>query len=106
MKSCPEVYEFLCDNLGQEVDSPECREIQRHLNSCENCRHSLEELRETVKLFRAAPAPAVSSATHHRLLEALRVVQHGAGPSSSRAARGRVATRGGRRTRKRRTGIR
>jgi anti-sigma factor RsiW len=95
MKTCSEVYSFLCDNLGQEIDSPECREIHKHLESCEECRRSLEGLRRTVTLFQSAPAPSVSPAVHRRLIKALHSAQVASYAPTTRPARRNAPVRRG-----------
>jgi len=67
--TCHEVYRHICDNLDGDLDSPECREIKVHLESCPDCQGVLRSLKKTVDLYRAAPAPAVPEPAHHRLLE-------------------------------------
>ncbi len=35
--NCKDVMHHICDNLGEELDSPKCVEIKKHLESCDNC---------------------------------------------------------------------
>lgn len=68
---CKDAYKYICDNLDQKVDSPECRAIRKHLEQCPDCSAYLQSLRETVLLYRAVQTPHVSLAVHRRLMAAL-----------------------------------
>ena len=68
---CKDVYQFICDNLDQGSESPECAAIRLHLESCSDCRAYLESLKQTVHLYQAAPAPPVPDAVHRRLMAVL-----------------------------------
>jgi anti-sigma factor RsiW len=50
-------YERLSAYLDNEVDEDERAALERHLPTCEECRDTLEELRQTRALLRALPAP-------------------------------------------------
>jgi len=70
---CKEAYLFICDNLDQPVDSPECREIRRHIADCPDCQSYLDSLKKTVSLYRSMPSPKhVPTSVHQRLM---RVIQ-------------------------------
>ena len=71
MKKCADVYHHICDNIDQELDSPECREIRKHMESCPDCRAYLDSMKKTVALYRSLPAPHVPRTVHSRLLRAL-----------------------------------
>ena len=72
MTDCKEVYLHICENLDQDLNSPQCRQIRRHLEECPDCRAYLETLRKTVTLYRVAPTPALSSRITKKLLKSLR----------------------------------
>ncbi len=69
---CKEVYRFICDNLDQAVDSPECMAMRRHMETCEDCQAYLESLKQTISLYRTVPDPAVPPLVHRRLMSAIR----------------------------------
>ena len=73
MKTCRQVYHHLCENLDQDLESPQCREIKRHLKSCPDCHAYLESLKGAVGLYRQTPVPGVSRAIHARLLHTLKL---------------------------------
>ncbi len=69
---CRDVYRFICDNLDQPVDSPECMAMRRHVESCGDCQAYLESLKQTVSLYRRGADSGVPPAVHRRLMHALR----------------------------------
>ncbi len=85
---CNEAYRFICDNLDQSVDSPECRAIRRHLEECPDCRLYLDSLKKTVTLYRLEPgARKVPPGVHDRLMKMINVnVASHARPKKGRTA--------------------
>ncbi len=71
MSTCKHVYEHICENLDQELDSPQCREIKKHLEACPDCMAYLDSLKKTVSLYRAVPAPKVPRSVHARLIKVI-----------------------------------
>jgi len=71
MNHCKEAYRHICENLDQDINSPQCRQIKRHLEGCPNCRAYLETLRKTITLYRVAPAPELSSSVKKKLLKSI-----------------------------------
>jgi RNA polymerase sigma-70 factor (ECF subfamily) len=55
--TCKEVFNHICENLDEKMDSPRCREIRRHLDRCPNCVAYLDSLKKTIRLYRAYPQP-------------------------------------------------
>lgn len=68
---CPDVYLFICDNLDQDINSPRCREIRKHLEGCTDCSAYLESLKKTVVLYRSFPAPHLPRRVHTQLVKAI-----------------------------------
>ena len=85
---CKEVYRFICDNLDQGSDSPECAAIRLHLDSCADCRAYLETLKQTVHLYQSAPSPRVPQAVHRRLMAVLEECMTGRPRRAGHAGRG------------------
>ena len=50
--TCKEVMSHICDNLGEELDSPKCIEIKAHLETCENCRHYFKSVETTIQFYK------------------------------------------------------
>ncbi len=87
---CKEAYQFICDNLDQSVDSPECRAIRRHIEECPDCQSYLDSLKKTVSLYRTEPAAdRVPQAVHLRLMKIIRV--KAASPPSAKKSRRTVS---------------
>ncbi len=73
---CKDAYLFICDNLDQSVDSPECRAIRRHIEECPDCRSYLDSLKKMVGLYRTEPGTEhVPPAVHQRLMKIIQVNQ-------------------------------
>jgi anti-sigma factor RsiW len=65
------MYRHLCENLDQDLDSPKCREIRRHLDACPECQAYLDSLKKTITLYRMLPTPSVSPTLHRKLIRVL-----------------------------------
>ena len=55
--TCRETYKTICAGIGEELDSPRCREIRAHIRGCRDCSTYLKELKTTIGLYRAYPTP-------------------------------------------------
>jgi len=69
--ACSEIFRHICENLDQNLDSPECRDIRRHIEDCPDCVAYLDSLKKTVKLYREYPNPAVPAGVHRKLFAVL-----------------------------------
>ena len=52
--NCPDKEQLMLYVDG-ELDTTESSEIKSHLETCENCRHEVEEFRMDILLFRILP---------------------------------------------------
>ncbi len=68
---CKEATTYVCEYLDEQVDSPRCRQIRKHLQECPDCTAYLYGLKKTITLYRALPNPRVSQSTHNKLFAAL-----------------------------------
>lgn len=66
------IYRHICENLDQDMDSPACREIRKHVRGCTECLDYLNSLKSTVTLYRRYPVPRLSAAARTGLLQILR----------------------------------
>ena len=73
MSKCREIYQHICDNLDEDLSSPRCRQIKKHIDSCSDCRAYLDSLKKTVVLYRNVPAPEVPRSTHAKLLKTIKL---------------------------------
>lgn len=51
---CTKILEKICDELGENLDSPKCAEVKKHLAECPECCAHVDSLRKTVFLYRCA----------------------------------------------------
>lgn len=68
--SCKEVMAHICDNLGEELNSPKCLEIKSHLQNCEHCRKYFTSIESTIEFYKKYNV-TVSEEAHNRLLDCL-----------------------------------
>ena len=66
------IFRHICENLDQDMDSPACREIRRHVDGCPECIDYLNSMKSTVALYRRYPSPLLSDSARRRLRTALR----------------------------------
>ncbi len=87
MMQCKDVYQFICDNLDQAIDSPECKAIRQHIEQCADCKAYLSSLKATVSLYRSEPVPGMSPSVHRRLMSVLnQITEHPHGPHAEDVA--------------------
>jgi hypothetical protein len=65
---CNEVAKYVCENLDEQLNSPKCRAIKKHLQTCPKCTQQLDSLKRTVFLYRNCPTPGISEQSHKRLM--------------------------------------
>lgn len=68
--TCKEVMNHICDNLGEDLDSPKCLAIKEHLDECENCQKYFKSV-ETTILFYKKYNVDISDDAHSRLMSFL-----------------------------------
>lgn len=68
--NCKEVMNHICDNLGEDLDSPRCVEIKTHLDECESCQKYFKSVDTTIQFYKKYNVE-VDDATHNRLIEFL-----------------------------------
>ncbi len=75
-ESCRALKDQLSAFIDGELDDALCQEIERHMQSCENCRVMIDTLRKTVILYREEPPETVPPDVHARLVKVLDLEQH------------------------------
>lgn len=73
--ACQDLLGRLSDYIEGELAEELCRELERHLASCENCRVVVNTLEKTVALYRSLPAPEMPDETQDRLFKVLKLDQ-------------------------------
>ena len=64
---CKNVYQYICLNLDADMNSPKCRAIKKHLDSCPNCTAYLDSLKKTILLYKKQESPTIPTSTHRKL---------------------------------------
>lgn len=49
---CLNVLNQLCERLGENMESEECKKLITHLESCPNCEKYVESLRKTIQVYK------------------------------------------------------
>ena len=44
------IYNQICDFMGEDIDAPACKEVADHLASCPKCKVYFDTVRKTVTL--------------------------------------------------------
>jgi predicted anti-sigma-YlaC factor YlaD len=68
--TCKEVMNHICDNLGEELNSPKCIAIKEHLESCETCQSYFKNVEATIEFYKKYNVTLPDDA-HNRLLSFL-----------------------------------
>ncbi|OGU56404.1 MAG: hypothetical protein A2V66_06185 [Ignavibacteria bacterium RBG_13_36_8] len=68
--TCKEVMHHICDNLGENLNSPKCKVIKQHLESCDNCRKYYDSIETTIELYKKYNM-SIPDDAHNRLMEIL-----------------------------------
>ena len=70
---CKTVAKFICENLDEQIDSPLCRKIQKHLQECPQCAAKMKGLKDIVSLYRQEPDLCLPKSVHKRVIAALKL---------------------------------
>jgi predicted anti-sigma-YlaC factor YlaD len=68
--TCKEVMNHICDNLGEELDSPKCVAIKQHLDECDNCQNYFKSVETTIQFYKKYDVK-MSGEAHDRLISFL-----------------------------------
>ncbi len=68
--TCKEVMHHLCENLGEDLNSPKCAAIKNHLDNCENCQSYFKSIESTILFYKKYDVK-LSEDGHKRLLDFL-----------------------------------
>ncbi|MDQ7052258.1 MAG: hypothetical protein Q9P14_05000 [candidate division KSB1 bacterium] len=70
---CPEILEQICAELKENIDSPICQDLKKHLEGCPECRAYVDSLKKTVYLYRHLPEQTVPEEVQDRLYKVLKL---------------------------------
>ncbi|MEI7812662.1 MAG: hypothetical protein WCJ01_09585 [Ignavibacteria bacterium] len=68
--TCKEVINHICDNLGEDLNSPRCIAIKSHLEGCNCCKSYSKSVETTISFYKNYNAELPKEA-HDRLLSSL-----------------------------------
>ena len=71
--ACSQLMAQMPDYLDGEARASICRELEKHLQSCEDCRVVEDTIKKTIALNRNVPREEVPSAVHERLVRVLKL---------------------------------
>lgn len=50
--TCKDVMSHICDNLGEELNSPRCLAIKEHLENCDSCKSYRKSVETTIDFYK------------------------------------------------------
>ena len=68
--NCKEVMSHICENLGEELNSPRCSAIKTHLEECDGCQKYFESVDTTIQFYKNYNVK-ISPDAHNRLMDFL-----------------------------------
>lgn len=68
--TCKDVMAHICDNLGEELNSPKCIAIKAHLEGCDSCKKYFTSVDTTIQFYKKYDVQ-LSEEGHNRLIEFL-----------------------------------
>jgi anti-sigma factor RsiW len=70
-KNCESLLNSLSDYVDGTAQDEICRELERHLSDCENCRVVVDTLKKTVYLYQSSPDQDLPTDVRKRLFKRL-----------------------------------
>ena len=70
---CQEILEALSDYIDEDLAKIKCRELERHLETCHNCRVVVDTLRHTIALYHSIPGQRVPEDVRLRLHKVIKL---------------------------------
>jgi predicted anti-sigma-YlaC factor YlaD len=71
---CKDAYRRICEDVGLNLNSPKCRAIKKHLESCPDCSAYYDSVRKTVFLYQEYPNPRMPGSSRKKLHSILRTL--------------------------------
>ncbi len=60
----------ICDELGEDMDSPACQALREYIQKCPNCEAFVDSVKKTIKLYRIY-SPECSDDVRKKLFKTL-----------------------------------
>lgn len=67
---CKDVMKYICEDLGEDVNSSRCKKMKAHLEECDSCRNYFKSVESTVQFYKKYNVE-LSPERHERLLDKL-----------------------------------
>lgn len=67
---CKDVMQYICESLGEDLDSEKCIEIKQHLDSCPDCQTYFKTVELTIDYYKKYNVQIPDDA-HKRLMNFL-----------------------------------
>jgi predicted anti-sigma-YlaC factor YlaD len=67
---CKEVMKYVCQSLGDDLNSEKCAAIKAHLDECEGCKNYFKSVEITIDCYRKYNVDLPEDA-HNRLMKFL-----------------------------------
>jgi hypothetical protein len=67
---CKDVMEYICESLGEDINSENCIAFKNHLVNCPKCTSYFESIKLTIKLYKNYNVE-ITPETHIRLMNLL-----------------------------------
>lgn len=68
--SCKEVMKYVCQSLGDDLNSEKCAALKAHLDECEDCKNYFKSVEITIDCYRKYNVELPADA-HNRLMKFL-----------------------------------
>jgi hypothetical protein len=68
--SCKEVMNHVCESLGEDLNSDQCRNIKSHLDECTGCQNYFISVEKTIEFYKNYNIEITEDA-HNRLMSYL-----------------------------------
>lgn len=66
------MWDFFCEFLEEDIDSPVCRELKDHMIRCPDCRSNVDSIKKTISLYRQSfPDTPLSPGLKDQMLQRL-----------------------------------
>ena len=75
-EDCRKNFEKISEYLDGELGHDECRQIERHLNDCPECRDCVDALKKTIALCRKSAREKIPEDMRKRIRSRLRDCFH------------------------------
>jgi predicted anti-sigma-YlaC factor YlaD len=68
--TCKDVMHYVCESLGEDLNSPQCTAIKAHLEECSGCQNYFNSVETTIEFYRKYSVEPTKD-THNRLMSFL-----------------------------------